>query len=189
MKTKITSVVFLVIVLFFSYQNCSPKQGVNQSSPKSEAHSVSQRLSDLQVQNLKFSIDQDSEIQKGVHKFYVKTKKHYSLDAGSTILIENDEVTNALNTYCLTPELVEEIHTILGQSSICHGSPTTEEVCAQVIAEPYAELTTANNVIQLGSASDACGSNRIDLCNNQATVLRGWIQTVRSQLPQLVCSQ
>ena len=190
MKSKITSVVFLVIVLFFSYQNCSQKPfTVIDPSQKTQSGLVSQSLTDLQVLNFKFFVEQDSEIEKGSHKFYVKTKKHYSLDAGSIILAEHDEAANTLVTYCLTNELVEEIHAIFAKSSVCRGGPSTAEVCAQVIVEPYAELTTAKDVIQLGSASDACGSNKVDLCEDQSSLLRGWIQTVRSELPQLVCSQ
>ncbi|AZZ35723.1 hypothetical protein CIK05_02545 [Bdellovibrio sp. qaytius] len=189
MKMKITAVVFLVITLMFSYQNCSQKQFTAETSQNSKDVVVSQSLTDLQVLNFKFSVDQDSEIQKGSHKFYVKTKKHYSLDAGSSVLAENDEVTNALNTYCLTTELVEEVHAIFAKSSVCRGGKSTAEACAQVMVEPYAELSTANEVIRLGSASDACGSNKVDLCEDQSSLLRGWIQTVRSELPNLHCGQ
>lgn len=186
MKTKITSVVFLVIVLFFSYQNCSQKQFPVETAQKSQSVD-SRKLSDLEVSTLKFFTEQDSEIQKGSHKFYVKTKKLYSLDASSGVLAEHDQAADSLNTYCLTPELVSEIHSIIARSSICKSGPAKAEVCAQVITEPYAELVTSNEVIQLGSASDACGSNKVDLCETQPNELKGWIETVRSQLSQLSC--
>lgn len=187
MKTKITSVVFLVVVLFFSYQNCSQKQfSVIDPSQKSQ-NNDSRKLSDLEVQNLKFFTEQDSEIQKGPNKFYVKTKKLYSLDTESGVLAEHDQAADSLNTFCLTGELLAEVRSIISKSSVCKGGPSTAEICAQVIAEPYAELVTSSEVIPLGFASDACGSNKIDLCEDQSSVLKSWIASVHAQLPQLGC--
>lgn len=184
---KIKSIIFLVIVLFFSYQNCSQQKLSDEPSQKALNKVDSQNLSELQVQNLKFYTEKDSEIQKGAHKFYVKTKTLYSLDTESGVLAEHDQAADTLNTYCLNAELLTEVRMIISNSSVCRSGPSTAEACAQVITEPYAELTTSNDVIQLGSASDACGSNKIDLCDEQANILRGWIESVHSQLPQLGC--
>jgi len=188
-KMKIKSILFLVVVLFFSYQNCSQKQFADETSQKSQNVVSSQKLSDLQVQNLKFFTEKDSEIQNGAHKFYVKTKTLYSLDTESGVLAEHDQAADTLNTYCLNAELLSEIRSLISSASICRSGPSTAEACAQVIVEPYAELITANDVIQLGSASDACGSNKIDLCDDQSSVLKSWIESVHSQLPQLGCGQ
>ncbi len=186
-KMKIKSIIFLVVVLFFSYQNCSQTQFADETSQKSQNVVSSQKLSDLQVQNLKFFTEKDSEIQKGDHKFYVKTKTLYSLDTESGVLAEHDQAADTLNTYCLNTELLSEIRSLISGSSICRSGPSTAEACAQVITEPYAELVTASDLIQLGLASDACGSNKIDLCDDQSSVLKGWIESVHSQLPQLGC--
>ncbi len=186
-KMKIKSIIFLVVVLFFSYQNCSQKQFADETSQKSQNVVSSQKLSDLQVQNLKFFTEKDSEIQKGDHKFYVKTKTLYSLDTESGVLAEHDQAADTLNTFCLNTELLNEIRSLISSSSICRSGPSTAEACAQVITDPYAELVTAGDLIQLGSASDACGSNKIDLCDDQSSVLKGWIESVHSQLPQLGC--
>lgn len=187
-KMKIKSVIFLVIVLFFSYQNCSQKQFADETSQQSQNIVSSQKLSELQVQNLKFFTEQDSEIQKGDHKFYVKTKTLYSLDTESGVLAEHDQAADTLNTYCLNTELLNEIRSLISSSSICRSGRSTAEACAQVIVEPYAELVTVSDVIQLGSASDACGSNKVDLCEDQPSALKGWIESVHSHLPQLGCS-
>ena len=186
-KMKIKSIIFLIIVLFFSYQNCSQKQFTDEPSQKSQNVVSSQKLSDLQVQNLKFFTEKDSELQSGSHKIYVKTKTLYSLDTESGVLAEHDQAADTLNTYCLNAQLLSEIRSLISVSSICRSGPSTAEACAQVITEPYAELMTASDVIQLGSASDACGSNKIDLCDDQSSVLKDWIESIRSQLPQLGC--
>lgn len=186
-KMKIKSILFLVVVLFFCYQNCSQQKLSGETSQKSQNVVSSQKLSDLQVQNLKFFTEKDSEIQKGDHKFYVKTKTLYSLDTESGVLAEHDQAADTLNTYCLNTELLNEIRSLISDSSICRSGPSTAEACAQVITDPYAELVTASDMIQLGSASDACGSNKIDLCDDQSSVLKGWIESVHSQLPQLGC--
>lgn len=186
MKTK--HIVFLVLILLFSYQNCSQKNFSYESLQKTQSKVEGQSLADLQIQQIKFYTEQNSEMQKGSYKFYVKTKLNYVLDTGSGVLAEHDEVTGVLKTYCLSQELLVNGRSIISQSSVCRGGPSSTEACAQVIQEPYAELVTANDVIQLGLASDACGSNMIDLCDDQSHVLRSWIDSVRSQLPQLDCS-
>lgn len=185
MKTK--HIVFLVLVLLFSYQNCARNNFSDEALQPSENKVDGQSLADMQVQQLKFFTEQNSEMQKGSHKFYVKTKLNYVLDPETGILAEHDQASGDLKTYCLTQELLIEVRSIISRSSICRGGPSTTEACAQVIQEPYAELVTANDVIQLGSASDACGSNRVDLCEEQSSVLRGWINSVYNQLPQLGC--
>jgi hypothetical protein len=189
---KIKAVVFLVIVLFFSYQNCSQKNLSGPIGQKTEDASIeSQSLSDLQVQQVKFYTEQNSEMQKGSHKFLVRTKKNYVLDPETGVLAEHDQATGDLNTYCLSHELLIEMRSIISRSSVCRSGPVAQSqiACAQVVLEPYAEIVTVSDVIQLGSASDACGSNKIDLCEDQSTVLKGWIETVHSQLPQLTCGQ
>lgn len=187
MKTK--HIVFLVLVLLFSYQNCSRSNFADETSQQLQSPSEGQSLADMQVQQLKFFTEQNSEMQKGSYKFYVKTKLNYVLDPDSGVLAEHDESTGDLKTYCLSHELLADVRSILSRSSVCRGGPSATEACAQVIQEPYAEIVTANDVIQLGSASDACGSNRIDLCEDQSSILRGWIDSVRAQLSQLNCGQ
>lgn len=188
MKFKVT---LLIIVLFFSYQNCSQQNFDEVALQKSQSQSEAQSLADLQVQQLKFFTEQNSEVQKGTQKFYVKTKKNYVLDPDSGVLAEHDQATGDLATYCLSNELLSEVRAIVMQSSVCRGGPAAPEgvMCAQVIQEPYAELVTENDIIELGSASDACGSNKIDLCEDQSSVLKNWIESVRSQLPSLTCGQ
>ena len=185
MKTKY--IVFLVLVLLFSYQNCSRNNFGDQALQQSENKVEGQSLADMQVQQVKFYTEKNSEMQKGSHKFTVKTKLNYVLDPESGVLAEHDQATGDLKTYCLSHELLLDVRSIISKSSVCQSGPSATEACAQVIQEPYAELVTANDVIQLGSASDACGSNRVDLCEDQSSVLRGWIDSVRSQLPQLGC--
>ena len=188
-KMKIKYIAFLVLVLLFSYQNCSRSNFTDETSQQLDSKVEGQSLADLQVQQLKFFTEQNSEMQKGSHKFYVKTKLNYVLDPESGVLAEHDEASGDLKTYCLSHELLADVRSIFSRSSVCRGGPSATEACAQVIQEPYAEVVTSNDVIQLGAASDACGSNKIDLCEDQSSVLRSWIDSVRSQLPQLTCSQ
>lgn len=187
MKTKY--IVFLVLVLLFSYQNCSRSNFADENSQQIDNKVQGQSLADLQVEQLKFFTEQNSEMQKGSHKFYVKTKLNYVLDPASGVLAEHDEASGDFKTYCLSHELLADVRTILSRSSVCRGGPSATEACAQVIQEPYAELVTSNDVIQLGLASDACGSNKVDLCEDQSNVLKGWIDSVHNQLPQLNCTQ
>lgn len=187
MKTK--QIIFLVIVLLFSYQNCSHQNFHDKNVSATQSKVEVQSLSEMQVQQVKFFVEQNSEIQKGSHKLFIKTKKNYVLDPDSGVLAELDQPTGDLKTYCLSHELLLEVRSIISRASVCRGGPVVDSqvACAQVILEPYAEIVTANDVIQLGSASDACGSNKVDLCEDHSSDLKQWIEQVRVQLPQLGC--
>lgn len=186
-KSKHKKLILLVLVLFFSYQNCSHSEFPG--SPLQKTDLSSHSLSDMQVQQLKFFIQQESEMQKGSYKFMVKTTNSYSLDPESGVLAEHNEASDSLSTYCLSSELLTQVRNIISSSSVCQAGSVPEEgtVCAQVIENPYAELITPSEVIRLGYATDACGANRVDLCENQSTALKNWISTVHDQLPQLQC--
>lgn len=187
---KVKQFVFLTIILLFSYQNCSRNNFTEKTSLDSQ-DTDSKKLSDLQVQQVKFYTQQDREMQKGTHKFLVKTTNSYSLDPETGILAEYDESTDSLSTYCLSTELLAQMRSLVSNSSVCKSNDVVPEgtVCAQVIQRPYAEIVTPNEVIQLGYASDACGANKVDLCSDQPDVFKAWISTVQSQLPQLQCGQ
>ena len=90
---KIKAVVFLVIVLFFSYQNCSQKNLSGPIGEKTQNSPVeSQSLSDLQVQQVKFYTEQSSEMQKGSHKFFIyDVWGHQEDDQRKAILVELTE--------------------------------------------------------------------------------------------------
>lgn len=166
MKTK--NLVFVVLILLFTYQNCSQKN-FNES-----ALQKSQSVSDMQIQQF---------------KFFTEDNKTYSLQTEAGVLTERSEGSDTFHNYCLTADLFLEIQSILSAATICESQAQlpNDVVCAQVIEPGYAQIVGASEVIQLGYAIDSCGTGRVDLCENQPQALKQWIQSVREQLPDLHC--
>jgi hypothetical protein len=159
-KLKSKNLVFTILILLFTYQNCSQKDFSTPATQQAQQF-TQKNLSDLQVQQIKFFTEKESELQKGAHKFYVKTKVLYSLDLESGVLAEHDQAAESFQTYCLTSDLLNDIRGIVSTSSVCQQGQAVAEgmTCSQVIVEPYAEIVTNSESISLGYASDACGSN------------------------------
>ncbi|MES2802789.1 MAG: hypothetical protein V4654_09880 [Bdellovibrionota bacterium] len=186
MKMKIPSIVFLIIILLFSYQNCSQK---NLTAVETEGQTEDSRrsLSDIQVQQVKFASRKQSEVQKSANTFYVMTNVQYSLDPENGVLAEYDEAAETFATYCLTEDLMVEVRNIISNSDICK-SPVAppQTICTTQVILPYAELVTSNEVIRLGG--HPCPGGIYDFCGDQSNSLKNWIDAVRGQLPQLGCS-
>lgn len=162
-----------------------------QSASVSSNSSVVSNLGDQQVEQLKFFTDQDSQTVVSGKTYYIKDKKQFFLDYQTGVFSMLDNSTETYQNYCLSSDLLIQIKDIISGASVCKTEPILTEgtVCSQVIMPPYAEVVTSNDVIQLGYASDSCGSNAVDLCEDQSAKLKQWIQTVSNQLSQFQCSQ
>lgn len=183
-KMKIPSIVFLVFILLFSYQNCSEKKLADETSFDENRRS----LTDLQVNQVKFSAEKESEIQKASNTFKVRTQVQYVLDPETGVLAEYDEAAETFATYCLTENLLVDVRSILSGSRVCTAPPDPPDVvCTMAIVPSYAEIVTQNEVLKLGYSSSGCMGGSIDLCDSQPNELKSWIDSVRSQLPQLGC--
>lgn len=183
MKTK--QLAFLVLVLLFSYQNCSRSNFGDELAQKAQAEARI-HLSDIQVQQVKFNTQKEAQIQKGSATFKVLANVQYVLDPETGVLAEYDESADSFTTYCLTESLLVEARNILSAGELCKApAMPPETVCATVITPPYAELVTQNDVIKLMPGLNACYGGH-DLCV-QPSSLKNWIETVKSQLPQLTC--
>lgn len=198
---KLQSIVVFVGLLLFGYQNCSvstePKwaQNGNTVSGTSTTFGASGSSSTTQtwfgqqsnVQKISFY---DRESVSATNSKIVNVETRYVIDFNTGLIQLLDAEEKFIRNYCLNEKLKTDLTHILYGSKVCKTNPQFPEgtVCAEIFKMPYAEVETDNDVVPLGSASNSCGSNSIDLCDDQASVLKNWFKNLKSQLEQLDCN-
>lgn len=193
--------ILLIIVpflLIFGYQNCQ-KSSFDPAETSLKNSSESTFINDKQtiplqnekLERLQFKV---MNLQNGLtvkNSYPISSTKH-DVDLMNGVVYVTHPGQNDLVAvkYCLTPDLLKIINSLLYSDSICISSPPRKEgsVCSQVLKEGYASLMTNRDEFELGSATDSCGSRTIDLCQNSEKV-KSWIEMVKSQSPVLNCKE
>ena len=191
--------VILIVVpflLIFGYQNCQ-KSNFDPAVPLINP-SKSMVVSDVQnivlanekLERLQFKFSE--QITNGTTSKYTGTsqsvKHDVDLTTGTVYVTRPGQDDLVAVKYCVTFESLKEINQLLYSDSICKSSLIRQDtVCAQVIQEGYASLLTSREEFELGSATDSCGSRKIDLCKNSELV-KAWIEKTKSQAVQSSCS-
>lgn len=198
---KLQSIIVFVSLLLFGYQNCSVSteskwaQNANTVSGTTTTFGASGSSSTIQtvfgqqssVQKISFY---DRESVSATNSKIVSVENRYVIDlnSGQIQLLDADE--KFVRHYCLNEKFKTDLANILYGSKVCKTNPQLPEgtVCAEIFKMPYAEVETENDVVPLGSASNSCGSNSIDLCDDQSGVLKNWFKEFKTQLEQLNCN-
>lgn len=190
-------IVLIVVpfLLIFGYQNCQKSNFEttgNSVVPPSETVSTQdlQKISLAQesLQSIQFKVAEVSKVVHGSTYYSVVKNILYSFDLNSGDLHVIDQSSGSDQKYCLSESLKSQLNLLLSSSSICKTQMKINEgqVCAQVIKESYANIITNRDEFQLGSASDSCGSNAVDLCEG-SDPLKNWFKSIQENLPGLVC--
>lgn len=189
------SQIILIVVpflLIFGYQNCQKSNFNQAATPSSETVSAFDVqkivLAQESLQHLKF---QDSHVVQEAHgstSISVIKNLVYDFDLASGEFHVQDQDAGSDEKYCLSESLKSDVNQLLAAASICKSGPNKIEdrVCAQVMTPAYAILITNRDEFQLGSASDACGSNAVDLCETSLQ-LKDWFQNTKVKLSSLAC--
>lgn len=177
------------LILLLSFQNCQKPphpDEINQPSNFVGAQKIDLNQEVVESVNLMY---QDSKVvTKASNNYTVLYNKTLQIDLNTGIILESSDIDSATANYCLSDELKSELVSILKSSQVCKaGSQSSGQVCGQAIRLPYAQLITSRDQFDLGSASDTCGSNAIDLCDSQPDLLKGYIQNLKTQYKQLSC--
>lgn len=192
--------VILIVVpflLIFGYQNCQKSTFdpavTNLNNPSESVSTQDQQtivLSQETLEGLQFKSSVVSHVAHGSTTVSVVKSMLYNFDlfTGEFHVVDQSAQTDV--KYCLSANLKSQLNTLLSASSICKGGPSVTEgtVCTQVIQEGYANLITNRDQFHLGSASDGCGSNSVDLCEGSGE-LKAWFGAVQESLAGLACSQ
>jgi hypothetical protein len=182
----------VALTLLLSFQNCQKPPHPDEINLVSLNAELSQKV-DLNQEMLdKVSlVFQDSKIvTKAGHSYQVLFSKTLQIDLSSGVILESSDIDSTTAHYCLTEDIKNELVSILKASQICKSGPAqnNQQVCGQSIQLPYAQVLTSRETFDLGSASDTCGNNSVDLCDEQPILLKGFIQSLKAQYKQLTCT-
>lgn len=182
----------LAVIGVFAFQNCNKVPGAADAAGSSGQDSNVSRssvpISD--VTKISFYIPDIQTVNKSGNKFSVKFNKTLSLDMKTWEIVESNDYNNNTATYCMPSDMQTELTGIMSSSEICKSQPelSPDQVCTQVMKLPYAEMNMGDESLGLGSATDGCGSNSVDLCDEQAEILKAYIEKLNSSYTSFQCN-
>ncbi|MFZ3228784.1 MAG: hypothetical protein WA160_01170 [Pseudobdellovibrio sp.] len=187
--------IFAGLMVLLSFQNCqkAPHQDEISNSVATSVTGASTtnkiNLSEQQVSSVDLLIQEVQTLVKNERTFSVVVNKTLQIDLSSGRISATSDLAQDVQFYCLTADLKNELLSIIKSSSVCKSTNTKSnlQVCAQVLRLPYARISTSNEVFSLGSASDSCGTDSIDLCNDESALLKGFSANLKTKLSTLVC--
>lgn len=191
MKTEVASVLVSVFVLLISFQNCQkPPYPDELNSSNISAYSNRKDLGIDAIQTVTFMVPATQSVTKSGNTYQINYNKLLSINVSTGVITESSDVSATTAQFCLNIALKNELNSILKSSQVCTKQPVLPAgtMCTQVLKLPYAQLITANSQYDLGSATDGCGSNSVDLCDEQSVILKGYIEAVKNQYQQMGCS-
>lgn len=196
MKIYLLSAIAGLLVLL-SFQNCqkAPYQdelnnnlstNATGSSNQNSAEKID--LSQQRLTQIEFLSNEAVTVTQNQKTFSVLANKSVQVDLATGHIKVSSDASSDVANYCLTDDLKNELLNILKTAAVCKGGAvSTAEVCTQVLKEPYSRLATQSDQFDLGSASDGCGRNAVDLCDDGATLLKGFAANLKSKLATLIC--
>ncbi len=191
-------IIFIVVpfLLIFGFQNCQNSNfdsatgaSVDPSMSVSFRDEKSIVLADENLQRLQFKAEEVVQVPHVSTSFSLIKSFIYDFDLSNGDFDIVDSDTQSHTKYCLTEEMKAQVNAILNGDLICKKKSQVQEgtVCAQVISTGYSTLVTHRDEFHLGSSSDSCGSNSIDLCANKDQ-LKIWFSNVQAHLSSLSCN-
>lgn len=191
MKKEVASVAISVLVLLISFQNCQ-KPPYPDELNSSNISTFSNRA-DLGLESIRvvgFIVPATQTVIKAGNTYQINYNKVLTIDVNTGVITESSDIAATTAEFCLTAALKNELISILKSSQVCTRQPSLPAgtMCSQVLKLAYAQVVTSNAQYELGSASDGCGSNSIDLCDDQPNVLKGYIEAIKNQYQQLSCT-
>ena len=189
MRIIAVGVIIGAAVVMLTFQNCNKNMaGDAPSTAVSNVQLTKFGLVDDALKSVKFFI-QDSEIMtRAGNTFTVKYNKILDIDLQTGDIEESNDLNDAVSLFCLPDNLKTELIAILNDSEVCKAqSPETVKACTQALKTPYCELETGRDVYSLGSATDGCGHNAVDLCDDRASVLKAFIDKVNANYSNYSC--
>lgn len=186
---KIHIGVILSGIILFSYQNCSyPKE---KSTPSENSNQIS-ILANENVRSITFLSTENTVVQQNSKTFTLVSQNSYFVDYASGEITKSVQATSSNENYCLSESLLNELHDIISSSTVCkiENKQLDGQVCSQAYRYGYAQIQTGKETLDLGSGSDGCMTNKIDLCKQSSSdMLKGWFLAIKNQLSHLNCSQ
>lgn len=191
-KTKTLGFVLALFVLLFSYQNCQKNQFDGGILTQISNFDENKKLVDLANENIsvvRFYLEDTKVIIRSGNSYQINYTKILKINLSNGKISESSDIDDITASYCLTEPLINELNSILKLSQVCQTQPNLPEgmMCTQVVKLPYAQIIIGDKQYDLGSASDGCGNNAVDLCGDQAALLKAYIENFKEQYTQMSC--
>lgn len=182
------------LITLLSFQNCqkAPYQdeiNLAKNVTTSGGTSLKVNLAEQRVSEVQFLSEENQPIVKGGRTYTVIVNTTTFVDLATGKLKVVSDVDGGAQNYCLTEDLKNELLNIVKTSSVCKvgNQVPAGSACTLALKLPYARIVTTNEQFDLGGASDGCGSNAVDLCEQQSNLLKGFAANLRAKLATLAC--
>ena len=178
---------FAGVAIVFSFQNC--KKNAESADAVYSSSVTKVDLSQENILKVNLYADDIQTVQKAGNSYQVKYRLALKIDLQSGVLTQTSDLSDQSSTFCLTPALKSQLQSILFLSQICrlHREHPPETICTMQYLMPYAEIITAHEQFDLGSASDGCASDSVDLCETQGDTLKQYVVLLKSSYARLSC--
>lgn len=181
-------------ILLISFQNCQKPPHPDEIAGQNLYSSGTVNKVDLNqesVQTANFMVpDLKSVTHSSGNVYQVKYNKILNIDLASGAITETSDYDSSSRSFCLSDDMKDELVSLLKSSQVCQmgRQSAAGQVCDQSVRVAYAEIVTDREQYNLGWASDGCGNNSVDLCADQATHLKAYIQALNSQYESMSCN-
>ena len=190
-------IVLPVLVLLFCYQNCQkpPYSDVINGSQNAAISSVDQKIiSDLDqsaVQQIVFNERMPIQMNQSGKVYTLQDLVQFSVDFQSGVVEQLTSQNKLLAKYCLNLESIKSLKALLAAGKVCEfrASGAANQVCSQMATPGYAKLSTNQGDLEVGFASDSCGSVRTDFCDDRGANIKAWFTEFKANLIHLSCPQ
>lgn len=182
------------LITLLSFQNCqkAPYQdeiNLAKNGTTSGNSSLKVNLAEQRVSEVQFLSEENQSITKNGRTFTIVVNSTSFVDLATGKIKVVSDLDGGSQNYCLTEDLKNELLNIVKSSSVCKlgNQIPSGSACTQALKLPYARIVTTNEQFDLGGASDGCGSNAVDLCEQQPDLLKGFAANLRAKLATLGC--
>jgi len=187
----LASLAGLAIVAVFAFQNCNipPKAGDGSVEGSQKAQATRIDMVAANISKVSFYMKEAQTMTRSGQSFSVMMRKQLSINLATGVLTETFDEANSTRTYCLPDSMKNELSSMIEESQVCKWGHVSEagELCSMALILPYAEVTAGEEMWALGSATDGCGNNAVDLCDNRSDILRQWASAMNQSYSGYTC--
>ncbi len=189
---KIVGVILATFaVAFVAFQNCQKAPNANDVASFAVGSQNASEKIDLRserISEITFNINEIESVVRSSNTYQIAVNKSIKVQLDTGFMSVSSDLDSRINRFCLSETLTSELVAILKDSQVCKAAKTQDgRMCTQAMKTPYAVILTDSGSYSLGSATDGCGSNSIDLCGNQVSILQGFIALIKTKYSSFVC--
>lgn len=182
----------LALVGLFAFQNCNRLPSSVGQAPDGRQDALVSKIdmNMADVETIGFNVRQVQVMNSGGNDYSVVDNKHLSLNMETGVLTETSEMSSDVRTFCMPDAMKSELMAIMESSQVCKWGNVSGPgvMCGMAIREPYAEVRLVNEVMNLGSATDTCGNNAVDLCDSNGELLRAFRDKLAANYTTYICN-